>query len=347
MYSPKISIIVPIYNVEQYIQQCIDSLLHQTLSDIEIILVDDGSPDNSGRIADEYSKRDSSIKVIHQSNKGLGPARNAGIAEASGEYTGFVDSDDWVLPDMFRVLYENAVSQNADISVGGYCNYVNGKIDRVNVHPLHGKTISAPEDLKQVRMDLYGVDDRSTDPFPMSVWTSIYKTELIKKNHLQFENILSEDTIFNISIYKYASVISFIDCTDYCYRKDDQASITNSFSNRKLQQFEEFLGRLNQMAENESDRSYLKRVKRTAINYGRMYSGILMNSNLTFREKRYQLKRFAASPVIKKCWADYPLTLLPMKQRVFHICLQKKMYGTALILSAGRDYIKKGIKTNF
>ena len=93
---PKISIIVPVYNVEQYLAECIESIKDQSLTDIEIILVDDGSPDNSGAICDDYARKDDRIRVIHKKNGGLSSARNAGLEVAIGEYIGFVDSDDWV-----------------------------------------------------------------------------------------------------------------------------------------------------------------------------------------------------------------------------------------------------------
>ena len=95
--KPKVSIIVPVYNVEKYLDRCMESLLNQTLKDIEIILVDDGSPDNCPQICDEYAKKDSRVKVVHKVNAGLGYARNSGLDVASGEYVAFVDSDDYVL----------------------------------------------------------------------------------------------------------------------------------------------------------------------------------------------------------------------------------------------------------
>ncbi|EME8139564.1 glycosyltransferase, partial [Enterococcus faecium] len=100
----EISIIVPIYNVEQYLRKCVDSILAQTFTDFEVILVDDGSPDNSGAICDEYAKLDSRVRVIHKENGGLSDARNAGIEIAKGKYLGFVDSDDFIDKDMYEIL---------------------------------------------------------------------------------------------------------------------------------------------------------------------------------------------------------------------------------------------------
>ena len=111
---PLISIVVPMYNVEQYLARCVNSLIKQTYKNLEIILVDDGSPDNSGNLADGFAKEDSRIKVIHQQNRGQGAARNAGILGAAGKYISFIDSDDWVTPDMIEYLYNLISKNNAD-----------------------------------------------------------------------------------------------------------------------------------------------------------------------------------------------------------------------------------------
>lgn len=113
---PAISIIVPIYNVENYLRKCIDSILAQTFTDFELILVDDGSTDNGGEICDEYGYKDNRIKVIHKKNGGLSDARNSGIKIAKGNYIGFVDSDDWIEPNMYEILYKLCVENDADLS---------------------------------------------------------------------------------------------------------------------------------------------------------------------------------------------------------------------------------------
>lgn len=117
---PKISIIVPVYNVENYVSKCIESIINQTYKDVEIIIVNDGSTDKSGDICDYYSKKDARIILIHQENQGLSMARNNALDIASGDYIGFVDSDDWIAPDMYGTLYNNAIEHDADISM---CNF--------------------------------------------------------------------------------------------------------------------------------------------------------------------------------------------------------------------------------
>ncbi|MBR4316077.1 MAG: glycosyltransferase, partial [Alphaproteobacteria bacterium] len=126
MKNKKISIIVPVYNVQKYLDKCLKSIISQTLTDIEIILVDDGSTDSSGLICDKYAKKDKRIKVVHQKNARQGAARNAGIKLATGDYIGFVDSDDYITSDMFEKLYKKAYIYDADIVMCDYANVKNG-----------------------------------------------------------------------------------------------------------------------------------------------------------------------------------------------------------------------------
>lgn len=115
-----ISVIVPIYNVETYLRRCVDSILQQTYTNLEIILLDDGSPYNAGAICDEYKTIDNRVKIIHQENKGLSKARTTGIEHATGKFIGFVDADDWCDKQMYQELYRNMVAAKADISCCGY-----------------------------------------------------------------------------------------------------------------------------------------------------------------------------------------------------------------------------------
>ena len=124
--KPLVSIIIPVYNVEKYLDKCLDSVVNQTYTNLEIILVDDGSPDRCPAICDEWKSRDSRIKVIHQPNGGLSRARNAGLKIATGEFIGFVDSDDWIEPDMYETLLSTMLETGADIVVCNfYCEEVN------------------------------------------------------------------------------------------------------------------------------------------------------------------------------------------------------------------------------
>jgi len=119
-YPDKISVIIPVCNVEPYIRKCLDSVAGQTYANLEILLINDGSTDNSGKICDEYAGRDGRFRVFHQNNRGVGVARNIGLENMTGKYTGFVDPDDWIEPDMYETLYGALKSENVPISISGY-----------------------------------------------------------------------------------------------------------------------------------------------------------------------------------------------------------------------------------
>ena len=131
MNSPKISIIVPVYKVEKYLRRCLDSIVAQTFTDWECILIDDGSPDNSGRICDEYAEKDKRFRVFHQENVGVSAARNKGLDEARGEWIGFVDSDDWIEKNMYEYLYNDAIETKADVVVCGFRGQHKKRIKRM------------------------------------------------------------------------------------------------------------------------------------------------------------------------------------------------------------------------
>lgn len=194
---PKVSIIVPVYKVEQYLKRCVDSLINQTLQDIEIILVDDGSPDNCPQMCDEFAQLDSRIKVVHKQNGGLSSARNAGIAVSTGDYLGYIDSDDYAEPDMFERLYNCTIQNDVDFVMADYYRVI-------------GDT--KKEKSLDIREGLYSKQDIVNEIFPMlimretvdygpllSVCHCLYKTDFIKSNNLYFDEEIkwSEDCIYS------------------------------------------------------------------------------------------------------------------------------------------------------
>ena len=199
----KISIIVPIYSVEKYLQRCIASLRNQTFKDIEIILVDDESPDNCPSMCDEYAKADSRIKVIHKKNGGLGYARNSGLEIASGDYVAFVDSDDYVELDMIETLYQECEANKLDAVFADF--YVDGN-DGFKKSPSFEKLYVNKEQMEELRLDLLGAEPEfpSCSKIQYSVWRGLYSMKLIKKNNLRFPSereYISEDIVFNLDFF--------------------------------------------------------------------------------------------------------------------------------------------------
>lgn len=172
MNSELISVIVPIYNVEKYINKCVDSIINQTYKNIEIILVDDGSTDNCYNICDEYKKKDNRIKVIHQENSGLSEARNAGIKMAKGEYLAFVDGDDYILEDMLEYLYKLLKETNSEISVCNFIRYWNEDKKLIDYNINRERIVIKREQaLKEILKN---------DLLKSFAWNKLYKKSLFK-----------------------------------------------------------------------------------------------------------------------------------------------------------------------
>ena len=196
----KVSIIVPVYNVESYLERCLDSLINQTLKDIEIIVVNDGSPDNSQELIDRYKKKDRRVISLMKENGGLSSARNYGLKKATGEYIGYVDSDDWIDHTMYEKMYKKAKEDDSDIvSCDYYKAYDNGN------HVVMPGLLLESNDMKK--------------NYIISVpcaWNKIYKREIISKKHWP-EGMIYEDFASNPLLIKKINKISYVDEPLYYY----------------------------------------------------------------------------------------------------------------------------------
>lgn len=225
----KLSIIVPIYNVEPYLQRCVDSILNQTFTDFELILVDDGSPDNSPAICDDYAQKDSRINVIHKVNGGLSDARNAGLAIAQGEYVGFVDGDDRILPDMYLQLIELAVHHSAPVVACGTLQMdPNGEI--IGKWPmLETSRVYYPHEF----IDEYFPYKRIE--IQPSVTNKIFRRELFEDCPFPVGKIFEDDFIL-LEILRKCDKVVINHEYGYCYYVSREGSITNSaFTEKRFQ----------------------------------------------------------------------------------------------------------------
>lgn len=230
MEKPKISVIVPIYNSEKYLEICLKSIQNQSLKDIEIILIDDGSTDNSGKIADDFSINDSRIKVIHQKNKGLSCARNFGIKISKGEYISFIDSDDWIEPTMFDELYNIARENFTDILVSGVV--VEYPIENRSIIYIPNESIFTKEKsvFGELFLELYNCK------LSNYAWNKLYKTSFLKENDIQFleDGMPAEDLFFNLTAFLNAESIGVIKKTFYHYMRRDESSILTKYQKNLL-----------------------------------------------------------------------------------------------------------------
>ena len=226
--APKVSVIMPTYNVEKYFRQCLDSVVNQTLKDIEIIPVDDGSPDNCGKIMDEYAARDSRIKPIHQQNGGYGKAVNAGIDAATGEYIGIVETDDWVESEMYEKLYSRAKETDADVCKCDFKYYLGNSRFKENntfykVAPE--KTVFT---LKENPLIMR---------YHVSIWSSIYRRDYLNKNDirvLETKNASYQDMPFAALVYAKGAKITLIHKALINYRLEDDMNSSTKRTDERL-----------------------------------------------------------------------------------------------------------------
>ena len=222
-----ISIIIPVYKVEPYLRKCVDSVLAQTYTNIEVILVDDGSPDNCPAICDEYAENDPRVKVIHKKNGGLSDARNAGMAYMQGAYVGFVDSDDWIEPHMYETLHALMKKYDADMAFGGVADDVICEGNTVTVRCSdYGKTPFAEDSLSAMKRYFHG---------SWAAWDKLYKREL-------FDGIcypvgeINEDEAIVLHLLDRCKTVCYTNEVLYHYvkRVDGSSITTASFSSKKL-----------------------------------------------------------------------------------------------------------------
>lgn len=219
-----ISVIVPIYNVEIYLNKCIESIAKQTYHNLEIILVDDGSPDNCPNMCDEWAEKDSRIKVIHKANGGLSDARNAGLSIATGDYIAFVDSDDYIEPDMYEKLLKVALERHSDIvSCKLRMVYENAEYS-VSTEDTEEEIEYLPEEALAALID---------DKIRQVVWNKIYRADLIK-NILFDVGKYHEDEFWSYKAIGAATKITTVDYTGYNYLQRSGSIMGNDYSLKRL-----------------------------------------------------------------------------------------------------------------
>ncbi len=221
MNDIKVSIIIPVYNVEKYLNQCLNSIIEQTLKEIEIICVNDGSTDNSLLILENYKKIDSRIKIITKVNDGLGAARNTGIEAACGEYIGFVDSDDFVDKTMFEKLYYKGIITKADVVISNLDLYYDDTGKRKIYRDV--ELYHELEKLGGFKAEKYSKIVRN-----IAVWDRIYRLEFLKQKKLKNpEHVIYEDALFTYQTTILADKIAVVNEPLYQYRKNTGVAITD------------------------------------------------------------------------------------------------------------------------
>ena len=346
MAQPEVSIIIPVYNVEKYLERCVNSLRNQTICDIEIILVDDSSTDSSLEICKKASDEDLRIKVIHKVNEGAGLARNEALKTATGEYIGFLDSDDYVEADMFKTLYEKAIKYNSDLVMSGVL-FVDGNMFKESGECVR-KTyfdkdthFETEEELKELKMGIVGATPQDDDDskYGMSIWKNLFKNEIIKKNNIIFESereILSEDAIFMIDYISCIDKATGINEAFYNYCRNED-SISKSY---KKDRFEKSLVFVNEVEKrfkkdikSEEYQIYIYRfwqaMCRVLCSQEIMYA---KDNDVKYTDLKKRLKTVCTHDLTKRALKSYPIGTLPLKQRVFAYAMKYRLYFLLKVL---------------
>lgn len=221
---PRLSVIVPVYNTEKYIRECIDSILNQTFTDFELILVDDGSVDQSGVICDEYSQVDDRIKVIHQNNGGVTVARKQGIKDAEGEYISFIDSDDWIEPDMYRNMLFEADVNGADMII---CDMLAEKqMDSTVIHSSSLNGLFNAEELnRQIYSNMLFDYSKNAPGLSLNLCNKLFRSTLVKPVFAEFPNDVTygEDALGSLMcILRARSIYIMKNSAFYHYRQEEE-----------------------------------------------------------------------------------------------------------------------------
>lgn len=324
MSSPKVSVIVPVYNVEKYLKRCVDSLVGQSLQDIEIVLVDDCSPDSSPSLCDELAKSDKRIRVVHKPvNEGLGMARNTGIDNASGDYIMFLDSDDTYHPDACKRLYNACVENDAQISSGCFHKETSPN-DWIEEHELTPGLIKG-HDIRSYVLDMIACppSEYLERKHPVSVCLLCIKRSLVVDNNVKFLServVCSEDTLFKIAILNCCTKLMALDYPFYNYYING-ASLTHTFRIKFFDQLPELKTRLLSLFDKD-DKEAAVRIYRFITSDARAHILRLLSSTTP---SRYSTLRYMLNSDIWTRPSYFPMKELPLSKRIYMSLCQRKI----------------------
>lgn len=340
MNEPTVSVIVPVYNVEMYLERCLYSIVNQTYGNLEIILVDDGSKDRSGKMCDLWKKKDSRIRVIHKENEGLGYARNSGIEIATGEYVAYVDSDDYVELNAFQKVVERMNMTDADICYYG-CVRVNSKLKHINYGVLPKKLYYDKSETMTYIKDILGPAPDTTDVLfgGVSAWSGVVKKQLLDEYNIRFPSereCLCEDIFYNIQVCMHANAIVIEPSRLYCYCYNGNDSLTTSYRNDRfeaaLRMYNE-LNRLMVFCKNDIEivhRLYRSLMKNLIVC---IKQEVFYKKEIGYKKMYERIQKVCCDEIVQGILNDYPINRMPVKQRLLFNAIKSKHYISIFILT--------------
>ena len=327
----KYSVIIPVYNVENYLSRCIDSLLAQNYVDLEILLIDNGSKDQSGQICEDYAAQFSNITAYHIPNKGVGSARNFGLSKAKGDFICFVDADDYLVGNLFSDV-ESQLDSQLDLLVFSYYNSIEknlSEIDRsAKILPTEGKKDKS--DFIALFQELWLTDMMYT------VWNKIYRKEFLEEHQIVFESYeLGEDVRFNLNVYQHVNAVLLVKSCYYVYISGRIDSAMGQYNpNRMNYQLEE-LGKVDQLmiSWNSHDDQFIDQIKARIL-----MSNIqnISKQKMSLSKKRHYVEVLCRNQEMIALLKKATSPLHPLVRRLLHF----RMYLTVIFLKKLQTLIK-------
>ena len=331
----KLSIIVPVYNVQRYLDECVQSIVNQTFIDWECILVDDGSTDGSGAMCDEWAQKDSRIKVIHKENGGLGSARNAGIAEANGDFVAFVDSDDFVSENIFAFLLEKTSENDLDAVWCALYRFFDDDPGTASVRHIPNMFCSGSSCiLNKMFLQIISADNFSTE-IPGTMCAAVYKKSIISANNLSVPDSRltnSEDNHFNLMFLPFCERVMWVDNPLYYYR-NNTSSLSNSVSAGKVRAINNFARIAKELAEQHhlDENVILRKIKiRTMVSFSRLVKKLADTSTLrSFKDNLSEFYEILDVDIFPDM--SY-IRAMPYKVYIFSLLVCSRMYTVLYFL---------------
>lgn len=336
MQGELVSVVLPIYNVEKYLEKCIETVVNQTYTNLEIILVDDGSPDNCPIICDKWAEKDSRIKVVHKKNAGLGMARNTGIENATGKYICFFDSDDFVAPDTIEKAYFCIEENSADVVSFGF-NSVGSGGDFISAHiPTPPKNVFEGDEVKNIFLPnlIYSLPGDNWN-LNMSSCMAMFSMDLIRKNNWRFvseREILSEDVYSLIELYKNINKVAVLNEALYFYR-ENATSLSRTYRKDRFEKVKKCY---------EQTASMSRRIghcKETETRVGLVFLSNTIaamkqvtTSDLSYKEKIKELKLIIDNLTVQAALHSLNTEKDSRNRKILFFLMKKKLYYLCYIL---------------
>ncbi len=328
MQDIKVSVIIPMYNSEKYIERCIKSIQNQTMKELEIIVVDDESSDRSVELCEQMAKEDARLHIIRQKNTGPGLARNKGLEMARGQFIAFMDSDDTIVPNMYEKMYCATADAQADACLCGFHQVEVDGTEWPNPNPLGGKCFAGNEVITETLLNILGSKPDAESDFVLgiSVWKGLYSREVISKNKLKFKServYYSEDTMFNVDYFLHSKKVVMIEDCLYQYQKNSTSFTATYKTDMHEKNVRFYHAVLEKLCDLDCYKEAKMRLQRLFLGFVRYYLQRIVEL-YPAKEARRLLKEISKDETITEVMREYPFKRNPWKQRFIHQMLKNQ-----------------------